>query len=246
MMTQYIRQCFHCKKEFILKNIAYEKRGGGKYCSKQCSKYATKKYSFDEHFFDEINLENKAYWLGFCMADGSNTNNELKIEISAKDEDHLLKMKKDLNATQIISRRKRLDSEMVLLGLSSRYMCKKLSELGCIKNKSYTLQYSKQIPKFLVRHFIRGFFDGDGCIYIHKKTGNKTWSIYSVSKSFITEIKKIIELETKLKLHIYTQGTNGHRIVIYKKNDIKKMFQYLYDDATIFMDRKKNNFYSQI
>ncbi len=92
------RICKYCKKEFILKNIAYEKRGGGKYCSKYCGKYATKIYNFNENFFDKIDSEQKAYWLGFIMADGFNSNDELMIELSIIDLEHLSSFIKEIKA----------------------------------------------------------------------------------------------------------------------------------------------------
>lgn len=237
----YIRQCKHCNKNFVLKNIAYEKRGGGKYCSKQCSKFATKKYSFNENFFDEIDNSTKAYWLGFCMADGCNTGDELTIELSAKDKNQLLMMRKDLCADHPISYRKRNESQMASLRISSRYLCQQLDKWGCIQNKSFVLQYPSNLSKEFERDFIRGFFDGDGCIHVHKNEKSKTFSMYSVSSSFLIRIKDIIEQETEIKLHYYTQD-NGHIISIMKKNDIEAIFHYLYDNATTYMNRKKEKF----
>ncbi len=175
-MTIHIRQCKHCKQDFILKNIAYEKRGGGKYCSKRCSKYATKKHSFNEHFFDVIDNSTKAYWLGFLMADGCNTGDELQVELSVKDKNHLSKLKKQLQATQSISHRKRGKHEMVSLRLASRQFCQTLTKLGCKQRKSFTLRFPK-ISDLLARDFIRGYFDGDGCIHLRRDKRNKSWSI---------------------------------------------------------------------
>ena len=237
--TPHVRVCLRCAQKFVLNNIAYEKRGHGKYCSMDCSKFATKKYSFDEKFFDNIDTENKAYWLGFCMADACNTTDELRIELSAKDENHLLKFKNDIVAEQNITYRYRGEHKMSSIGLSSRYMCKSLSRLGCIKNKSFDLTYP-EIPSILDKDFIRGFFDGDGCIYV--RTPNRTWSIFSVSKDFLFSIKDKIENAIDIKPSYYEQNINGHLIVIRKKNDIEKLYHYLYDGATIFMDRKKNKF----
>lgn len=235
----YTRKCKHCNNIFILKNIAYEKRGGGKYCSKQCSKYATKKHNFDENFFDDINTEEKAYWLGFCMADAYNNNNELRIELSADDDSHLSKMANSLLSSQKISYRKRGSYKMASINFASRHMCKQLSKLGCIKNKTYTLYYPI-IKLDLNCHFIRGYFDGDGCI------SNGQWSIYGASQMFVSQIKQVLEQEAKITLHEYPQGENGRRLVLYKKEYINKLYKYLYDGASIFMDRKRCKFMTHL
>jgi len=242
-MTIHIRKCKHCKQDFILKNIAYEKRGQGKYCSKQCSKYATKKHSFNEHYFDVIDTSTKAYWLGFLMADGCNTENELTVELSIKDKDHLSKLKEAFGATQTISYRMKNGHEMVSLRLASRQFCKTLTVLGCKPNKSFILKLPKikLIGTILMRDFIRGYFDGDGCISIRRDNKNKIWSIYSVSEKFILSMKKQIEKDTGIQLHKYKQGKNGHRICAMKKDSIRIIAEYFYNNRTpeAFMERKR-------
>jgi len=64
----YTRNCARCGTKFVLKNIAYEKMGKGKFCSREC---ATRKLEFNDRFFDVIDTEQKAYWLGFIFAEGS-------------------------------------------------------------------------------------------------------------------------------------------------------------------------------
>jgi hypothetical protein len=245
-MVIHIRQCLHCKQNFVLKNIAYEKRGGGKYCSKQCSKYATKKYHFNENFFNTIDSSDKAYWLGFLMADGCNTGDELSIELSATDDIQLTKLKEALDANQKISYRWRGDSETVSLRLASRYFCQKLAKLGCTQRKSFTLQFPNEVPPHFIRDFIRGFFDGDGCIAIRADGKNKVWSIYSCSEPFIIRIKEEIEKETGIPIHHYIQNENGHVISVMRTDDIKIINQYLYDGATTFMERKEAKFSSPV
>ena len=242
----HIRRCLHCKQDFILKNIAYEKRGHGKYCSKQCSKYATKKHSFNEHFFDIIDTPTKAYWLGFIMADGCNTGDEITVELSSKDAEQLYKLKKDLDATQNISYRLKKEHKMVLLRLASRYMCLKLSEIGCTPRKSFTLQYPKAVPVSLTKDFVRGYFDGDGCLHIQKDKKNRIWSIYSVSHDFILELFTRIAQETGIQPHLYEMnGKNkkkGYVIAIMRRNDINTIQHWLYDGATTYMERKHKKF----
>ncbi len=234
-----LRSCAHCNKNFLLKNTAYEKRGGGKYCSIDCAKYATKKYSNDEQFFDKIDSEEKAYWLGFIVADGFNSNDELIIQLSEKDVSHLQKFKKTINANNPISYVKRKTNTCVLR-IGSRYLCKQLTKLGCIKKKSLCV-YIPNIDNNLIRHFIRGYFDGDGCCYNNGKY--RVWSIHSGSTQLIQQIKNEIESSLNIKsLRLYSKNTNNNSLYTGKKEVIDNIKHYLYDDATIYLERKYNKF----
>ena len=63
----------------------------------------SRKYNFDENFFDKIDTEEKAYWLGFIYADGAIFKRTLSIRLSTKDIHHLEKFKKILNTDAAIS-----------------------------------------------------------------------------------------------------------------------------------------------
>lgn len=62
-------------------------------------------YDIDENFFEEINTEEKAYWLGFILADGclKKNSNQLSINLSIKDFNHLEKFKKNLKSDKPIT-----------------------------------------------------------------------------------------------------------------------------------------------
>lgn len=64
------------------------------------NRYKSKKV--DQNFFEVIDTEEKAYWLGFIYADGcvSKTSNQDKFEIKLKrtDLDHIEKLKKSLQS----------------------------------------------------------------------------------------------------------------------------------------------------
>src|SRR5690606_24292057 len=61
------------------------------------------KYAQDNDFFKNIDTEEKAYWLGFLYADGYITqNNQLRINLSIEDENHLLKFYNSINSNRSI------------------------------------------------------------------------------------------------------------------------------------------------
>lgn len=63
-----------------------------------------RKYILNQNFFDDIDTEEKAYWLGFLYADGYNNEKrkEVKIRLAIKDEEHLLKLRDTLYIKKIV------------------------------------------------------------------------------------------------------------------------------------------------
>lgn len=134
----------------------------------------------DEQYFDVINTEEKAYWLGFLFADGYNneSNNTIDITLSNIDEEHLETLKQSIGSTAKISKKKINEFECCRLCVHSENMSKSLSKLGCVQGKSNILEPPKDIPEKLIRHFIRGYFDGDGSVGFYK---SKTYNSYTHS-----------------------------------------------------------------
>lgn len=240
------RLCQNCGKKFHLKNTAYEKRGGGKYCSKWCG---TRKLKFNEKYFDIIDTEQKAYWLGFLFADGSQNGQAFQMALKIDDKHHLEKFKIALEAEQIVKEVKNENHKKkiaALLQISSQYFCKSLEKIGCVKNKTLIVKYPI-IPDHLHKHFIRGVFDGDGTVGFYDRKHNYLgWSIYSASKDFCYEIYKIIKLKNikvNFRKRIYKDGRYpGYNVAIGSQKAIKDIYHYLYDDATVFLERKKEKF----
>jgi intein/homing endonuclease len=146
-------------------------------------------YKHDREYFKVIDTPEKAYWLGFIFADGSlykRDNNRgwkgYNFELSLKnaDREHLVKLAKAIDCNVPIKTR---SSTLKKYGTfySSRLMffcdefARNLINCGCTVNKSLTLEFPSEriLPKLLYSHFIRGYFDGDGCIWTGYKSSNK-------------------------------------------------------------------------
>lgn len=205
-----------------------------------------RKYSLDVNYFDKINTEKKAYFLGLLYADGWNANNKISIQLSEKDSYILEEFKKDIqyNGPMLYQRRslkKPEHSDSIRLCISNKYLSNKASVLGLCQNKTKELSDLPNISADLIPHFIRGFFDGDGCIRISKKqlrfsivgTENFLNNLNTVLSNFINEPKKKL---TSIK-HSYVKYLNFG-----SKEQIRKIYNYLYKDATVFFLRKKNKF----
>jgi len=118
--------------------------------------------------------------------------------------------------------------------------------LGCTNHKTHTLKFPETLDKNLIHHMIRGYFDGDGCIWCDKQNhyhiqfdGNLDF-IIGVENFFIKKLN-VIKKENFGKRH---RNRNDNIIVLrYGGNNIvSTIYGLLYHDATYFLERKQNKF----
>lgn len=236
----HIKLCEYCNKEFVLKNIAEERRGKGKYCSIICSSKSKKIYSCNEFFFSNIDDQKKSYWLGFLMADGYNSLYETVINLKTSDSSHLDKFIQDIDSNHKVKFKKNKYTGVASLRISSKQICSDLTSLGCVKAKSLIIDFPKcnKIPDNLMNHFIRGYFDGDGCISVSKK-GHKRVTFYSGSINFIDSLEKYL---LKCKIPGFKRYKNRRFLVCSNTEGVKAIYNFLYNNSSVHLDRKKHKF----
>lgn len=233
--SAYTKQCEQCNKDFILNNKAYERRGGGRFCSVKCS---TRKFNFKEDMFLDVDTSDKAYWLGFLLADGYNDYTELVINLSSKDTEHLKKFKTFMQSEHPI---KLSDGNRVSFRIASLENCENLKKHGMVKAKSFILEAPK-IKEELCMDLIRGFFDGDGCIYLYKKEGkikSATFSIYCESPQMI---KWIFDKMEKAGINYINVDKTERNISIHKQSELVKIYNLLYKSDSERLQRKYQKF----
>lgn len=218
-------------------------------------------------FFDEINDEASAYFLGLMYADGCVVRNtgegnydcRYRLQISLQEEDrYILETFKNYIAPGYVvnlNDKQKNNPEwkqQYKLSFGDKTIANQLHELGCIMNKSLKLTYPhNKIPKNLEHHFIRGYFDGDGSIFL-KKTPYKTgilhfvWDITS-TKSFCDDVGIILNniAGTTYRSMIANPKSLNQitsRLRVCGNQQIYRVMQYLYKDATIFLTRKHDKF----
>lgn len=204
------------------------------------------RYVANYNFFENIDTERKAYWLGFIYADGCVKNkNSLTIGIHKKDIELLIQFKKDIEASHLFSYDKR---NQVRITISNDKLYSDLNKAGVVPRKTKILTFPDVniLPFDLRPHFIRGYFDGDGCICIHKKS--KIVSFVG-TENFLIEIRNIFHKElklTKTKFYVRRPETPIIKNIVWSGNtNAKKIFNYLYKDANIFLNRKYQKFLLQ-
>ena len=119
------------------------------------------KYNFNEDYFETIDTEDKAYFLGFIIADGCVSDRTNSIKITQKEIYILLEFKKYIEFEGNIFTRK--DGKISCITVTSNKTKIDLEKLGINPNKTMVVKYP-EIPESLQNHCMRGVFDGDGCI----------------------------------------------------------------------------------
>lgn len=114
-----------------------------------------------------------AYWLGFLFADGCvhDSKGQVAIELRCTDHDQVQKFKTAMGSTYKLGLYKTSRGHFCKAQhyIYSHQMVSDLIALGCVPRKSLVLDWPKNMPDKYAHHFVRGYFDGDGCIRYDKK-----------------------------------------------------------------------------
>ncbi len=218
-----------------------------------------RKTNFNRDFFDEINTEEKAYWLGFMYADGyiGATEYAVGLNISLKDIDHLKKYNTALNYKNglNISETHQFGSKehtnkngetlyMVSTTIRDKQLWEGLNSKGCVPNKSLILTFPSESifqDKKLIYDFIRGYVDGDGSlgVYPHSKINPKLEESLLIvgTKSFLEGVEKYLGKGYLIQKENCNENT--YRLS-YSTAKANKAAELLYKNATIYLDRKYN------
>lgn len=216
-----------------------------------------RKHFFNENYFESIDTEEKAYWLGFIAADGCIVKSgdynsyRLYINLGSIDENHLQKFLNSINAHDIeiqnytstsgFSNKNGTATSRVVL--NSLKLCKDLSKYNIHERKSYNIKMP-EINHRLMPHYLRGYVDGDGSFYCHYDENNKryrySFEIVGGSRTFMEQVQNYLTGKN-IKTNIYTRKTNNSiRLMSSSKTEILKIIELLYSNANIYLDRKLN------
>lgn len=201
------------------------------------------RYNIDK--FSSIKTEEDAYWLGFIYADGCvSDDNRFEISLQYQDYWHLVKLRKCLMADLDIGYNKSNDSFRI--SLNNDIIVKNLKLLRVTPRKSLTLKFPENlISNNLIKHFIRGYFDGDGCISVYNKqcktiiTKRVTVSLLG-TKDFLDIVRKYSPIT--FGKYVKNNGSENTLVLSTAHRKAITFIKWLYEDSTIYLDRKYNKF----
>lgn len=197
-----------------------------------------RKYLIRNDYFEVIDSEDKAYWLGFLMADGYNSGNLIRVDI--QDEGHLEKLRDRvyINCDMPIRKKKNTANgkDIFYLTIQDKKLLSDVERLGLVKKKSMIVSYPNIDSKY-DRFFIKGIFDGDGCL-TYSMDGNYRRYTFSIVGSY--DLMKTLQLmlsknDVNIKFRkmksIYAVYLRGNRQII-------RILDWLYNETTTHLDRK--------
>ena len=201
----------------------------------------------NENYFDDIDTELKAYMLGFIIADGNtstyNGQYSLKIKIQYQDKYLLEKLLEELNCSNAINDlyQKSPTTDNIhrysYVSISSKHLVQSLINLKVTPAKT-GFEIFPIIREDLVRHMIRGFFDGDGVACCTDKT---TSFGFIGNGNIINQLKNILSWED-----VYTEPhwktKNLYQMQTSNKHRLKKLYNYMYNDCSFYLTRKHEKF----
>lgn len=188
-----------------------------------------------KNVFLDLEDEQTQYWLGFLAADGTvgNKENLVSLELQKKDLSHLKKYCEFVG----ISYKEIPYLKYNTVGYRATFKNKEvnsyLKSLGITDNKSKTIELNFKFN----RHFIRGVFDGDG--YVRLISNKKAaYEIATMSVLFKNQISHFLN-DNSIKHTVNLRADGIYIIGIYSQLEVKKFYDMLYSNATVFLERKK-------
>lgn len=206
-------------------------------------------YKIDESFFEKIDTEHKSYFLGIIFADGylHEKRNYMSLTLQETDIDILNKLKICIGTDkplQYIKRKEKNTKNQYRLLISRKKVIKDLINYGVYQNKSLTCTPFKlnNINDELKKHFIRGYFDGDGSVTYYKTRNsiNSTINICCTIEFydfFSSYIDKLLQIKT-VKSKRFKDDKNCFDLRICGNRNVITFLDYIYSDCDIFLNRK--------
>jgi hypothetical protein len=153
-------------------------------------------YAVNDASLDVIDIEWKAYFLGLFMADGHLQGNRVTIKLQESDVAVLTRLRVLLGVTRPLRR----DAKNWALYFVSEQIGKRLQDLGLSGRKTCRLSTIPRLSPDLMRHFVRGFFDGDGSV------GHRSEREHQIIMGFCSTVRPFL---VKLQAWLLTQDIVG-------------------------------------
>lgn len=189
-------------------------------------------------YFDNIDTQEKAYFLGWLMADGNVSiyNGQYSIKIHIKKDDKYLidQFQVAIGSHYPINERdsytRGVLCHSIYISATSRHMVESLMKYGIVPRKTGT-ERMPDIPEELKRHFLRGYFDGDGHA-IHADGSIQYNFGFTAPRAMCQDIIDFVGQPTAIVQRI------GVCQMAYGKKKGRILYNLMYKDATIKLDRK--------
>lgn len=236
-----------------------------KFIETSCPAYTNRasKRSIRHSFFKSIEVEIQAYLLGFYTADGSvdEKRKTFRIQLSEEDSEMVYLFRDFISKNARIfhhegcllnGRHGEVYKQKPTIGIdiASSELTNSLVDLGFGYRKTYKELHLPNIKYELLRHFIRGYFDGDGCFtcwYVPANNGRKErvrgkFDIISKTRSILIDIQGYLKENGIESLIHHLNRDDMYRLSVGSKKEMIKLYHLLYDNSYFYLSRKYNKF----
>lgn len=214
-------------------------------------------YRLAHHFFDEIDSEATAYWLGFLAADGHiGSGNSIRLGLASKDREHVVAFQQAIGSTHPVVdcqyRSSYGSNPQTYLYLRSQIMAQALRRHGFTAQKTTDCPWPP-MPEGLRHHFVRGYVDGDGGFYVRllrryadgtpRPNGQYVFQFMVTSHvTFIETLQQWLMAACQVsltKLAYRKKGRPFPTLMYAGRRVVQRIYACLYEKATIWLSRKR-------
>lgn len=208
------------------------------------------KFTYNSGVFKSIDTEESAYWLGFLFADGyvsTDPKYRLELALAEIDYEHVATFKNFVAPDKPLSKKvsflqNRPFNSYKFYAINKELVIDLINH-GCTPKKSSTLKFPTTVPDDLLKHFVRGYVDGDGHISIHK--GKPIFQVSCGSIDFLNSLQNYFEKHVKgysvvritkdKRSNVFSLGKGG-------RPSVTRILEHLYGSSTVHLARKYNKF----
>jgi hypothetical protein len=185
--------------------------------------------------FFKVWTPDMAYVLGYWWADGGmlQTPQSWRVTFTSKDGEHLQRIAHTIGVGKVVP----TNNACYRLTLYRKSMFDDLLELGGIPKKSLTTIWHEPPHEFL-RHFVRGFMDGDGSLYWLSTTITIIPQVQAIgTEAFLGGMALAIEDETGIPAPTCRPNENIRKMT-WTGMYAKCLTAWLYEDCGLYLERK--------
>ena len=214
----------------------------------RASKLGIRYLTYNKDYFFKIDSPTKAYWLGFLYADGYTTKDDRwGLELKFDDKEHIKNLLIEIEYSGLLKERNRNGIKSCSFLIKNKIMTDSLIRLGVVPNKTSVLKFPTTdiLNKKYYSDFIRGFFDGDGCISYNYITQprkdrknkiytrlNKNVNIVCQSNEFVETMLNILKVNgINFNWYINKRDNNLNVIKTSSMSEIEKFYNYIYQNS---------------
>ena len=198
------------------------------------------------NFFDVVDTEEKAYFLGFLYADGCVSDYTVSLKLQKRDQMIVERFRDLISPTSPI---KLIENKYSGVRIHSKPLCQQLINLGCFQRKSLILKFPHKLEDRFISHFIRGYSDGDGTItYSLAENGRKdfAWKITS-TKDFCQSVSDLLFQTLQINCPQSLSCPKNNNLITTTLSvggslQLMKVLGWIYKDATVYLPRKYDKY----